>query len=53
MLARDSIVYFIIIFGPCVRGLLTLTSTVHHFLACLIMDILGNIDDNITIEVTT
>ena len=46
MLARDSIVYFIVIFGLCasIEGLLILTSTVCHLLVCLTLDIVS--DDN-------
>jgi hypothetical protein len=53
MLARDSIVYFIVILGLCasVRGLLVLTSTVRYLLACLILDIVSNIDNNLTIQI--
>jgi hypothetical protein len=48
MLARDSIVYFIITFGLCAPefGLLALTSTVGYFLACLLMDIISAVDKN-------
>ena len=55
MLARDSIIYFIVIFGlyACIGRLLVLTSTVRYFLACLMIDILGNTGDiNIAIVVT-
>jgi hypothetical protein len=55
MLARDSIVYFIVIFGLCasIGGLLVLTLTLHYFVACLAMDILTSVDDNIPFGVTT
>jgi hypothetical protein len=54
MLARDSIVYFIIIFGLCasIGGFLALNSTVHYFLACLVIDILEGVDLIIIFDVT-
>ena len=44
MLARDSIVYFIVIFGLCVgiEGLFILTLTICYFLACITFDIVHN-----------
>jgi hypothetical protein len=55
MLARDSIVYFIVIFGLCtsIGGLLVLTPTIRYFLACLVMNIVENTDYNVTFSIST
>jgi hypothetical protein len=55
MLARDSIVYFIIIFGLCALalGVIGTNFDCSLFLACLLMDIVSNVDESITIQVST
>jgi hypothetical protein len=54
MLARDSIVYFIVIFGLCtsIGGSLVLTPTICYFLACF-MDIVENTNYNVTFNIST
>ena len=55
MLARDSIIYFIVIFGLCasMEGLLILTSTICYFLACLTLDIISNVNPTFSFDVST
>ena len=55
ILARDSIIYFIVIFGPCasIKGLLVLTLTICYFLACLTFNIVSITDKAIVISVIT
>jgi hypothetical protein len=55
MLARDSIVYYVIVFGLCVLALKDywqLTPTIRYFLACIMMDIVEDTTTNITVSVT-
>jgi hypothetical protein len=54
MLARDSIIYFIVIFGLCasIEGLLVLTSTICYSLACLLLDIVSNVDTTFILNVS-
>jgi hypothetical protein len=54
MLARDSIVYFIVIFGLCasIEGLLMLTSISCYLLVCLTLDIVANIHLAFHVEVS-
>jgi hypothetical protein len=55
MLARDSIIYFIVIFGLCasIGVSLALTLTVRYLLVYLIWDILSDVVELITIGPST
>jgi hypothetical protein len=55
MLARDSVIYFIVIFGLCasIEGLLVLTSIICYFLACLTLEIVESIDLAFAFDVAT
>ena len=55
MLARVSIIYFIVIFSlyAIIEGLLVLTSTICYFLACITLDIVSNVDATFIFNVST